>query len=317
MQKINSLDFLPAFEAFAHKSTKDLNQIGPLLSSFELEQFDYQQIIHWHGLKVVLNLQSESFLGEVKNYFPQDWLRASESLQQEVQVYIFDDQKNSIHSSFWNDTDPNCHLYTNEDDEWACQRDFVAKKNKNKVVAVCKNNVSDGFFNLMRWILPRFWLSQNQFLFHSSCVLNNNEEAYLCLGPSGAGKTTISKFLPESQVLGDDMNLLTITDDGKALVTPSLLGQSYESDSLFGKSFPLKQIFWITKSDENKIIENKNLSLRLKTCMSLVNIFWQHLDEESVNSVQYVISTLNKNYDIKELKFSLNRGVWDYVFSKI
>lgn len=317
MVELNKNNFNKVISAFADKTTKDLSVFAPILGSFSEGLFQFKQSISWHGLNVNLNLQSELFLNEVKAYFPVQWLTNIDQSLPSIDIYIFDDVKNGVSNEFWLDADPICHLHMDDSTEWACQRDFIARKNGDKIISICRNSISDGFFNLMRWVLPRFWLARNQFLFHSSCVLNENNEAFLCLGPSGAGKSTISKFLPQTQVLGDDMNLVTVSDGGKAFVTPSLLGQSYESNTLFGKSYPLKQIFWLEKSSENKIVKNGDLSLRLKVCMSLVNIFWQQLDERDFSAIQMVIASLNKNYDIQELQFSLDKGVWDYVFSEI
>ncbi len=313
---LTSNQFSKVVSSLSSKTSKDINIFAPILEGFNASNFKIQQKIEWHGLIVNLHLQSSDFLSEIKSYFPQDWLSVNNLNSPSIDIFIYDDVEAKVPREFWVDEDSTCHLYHDPNSEWACQRDFFAQKSENQIIAICKNNVSDGFFNLMRWVLPRFWLSNNQFLFHSCCVLDNKNQAYLCLGPSGAGKSTIAKFLPNTQVLGDDMNLVTIGDDGQVWVTPSLLGQTYESSKLFGHNFPLKQIFWLSKSEENKVVSNKDLSLRLKICMSLVNIFWDHLGQEDILTIQKLITSLSKKYDIKELQFSLDKGVWDYVFSE-
>lgn len=300
--------------AFFGKTGKNLSKVVGFLSDYNDKNFAYQRNINWHGVQVKFYFQSKQLTTEFENYFPSHWSSLGLNSFQDISVYIYDDQAQGLNDSFWLETNPDCFLYQDGEAEWACQRDFVAKKINNIYTSVCRNSISDGFFNLMRWVLPRIWLTHQKFLFHSSCVLDNNGLAYLCLGPSGAGKTTISKFLPSSQVLGDDMNLLSIDKDEKVWITPSLLGQKYEHSDLFGKKFLLKQIFWLKKGVHNKITQNSEISLKLKICMSLVNIFWASLSEADHRSISFLISSLEQNYNISELEFSLDKGVWDYVF---
>ncbi len=300
------------FLTLSNKTSKNLSLLTPFLGSVADHHFKYSFSLNWHGLNVTLKLQSESFLNELCAYFPRQWQCVESS--SDLEVYLLDPQKLNLPLSFWQDDNPDCHTLTELNKEWACQRDFVAHRHFSQVVAALPNTVDDGFFNLMRWLLPRNWLSKDLFLFHSAAVLDDQGRSFLCLGPSGAGKSTISGQLPKERVLGDDMNLLRLNSDGQVYVTPSLLGQKYENQNLFGKEFPLHRVLWLNQSSDNFIESHHSHSFALKICSSLVNIFWQDLSLTDHTKIQKFIFKMKSKYSLENLYFSKSKNVWEEVF---
>src|SRR5690606_15209985 len=132
-----------------------------------------------------------------------------------------------------------------------------------------------GIFNFLRYLLPYELLLQNKVLFHSSCVVDNSDEPYLFFGHSGAGKSTISKLCSEGNILGDDMNLLSIHPN-VIFVESAVVGQRYFSKENFGTKYVLEKAFWLKQSKKIKAesIKQERLTLILS---SFSGLFWDQL----------------------------------------
>ena len=153
---------------FKHKSEKNLNPFKKLKLPINLT---YSFKVNWHETIIDFTFQNEEFYRLCLNFFPQHWI-LSRLDNSDLQIHIFDDQLLGLEDSFWNDENYDCSIYKNPNNsETSLQRDFFAKKNGNQVYAVCKNELTDGFFNLMRYILPITWIKNNKFLIHSSSCL--------------------------------------------------------------------------------------------------------------------------------------------------
>lgn len=196
--------------------------------------------------------------------------------------------------------------------EWVSQRDFVVQRLPDKQVnLIAKEEIDDGFFNFLRYFLPYELLFQNKILFHSSCVVDKKEEAFLFFGHSGAGKSTISKLCSEGNILGDDMNLLTIHPN-VIFVESAAVGQRFYSKENFGTKYVVENAFWLEKSKFIKAepLVNKRVSLLLS---SFTGLFWDQLSEKDYLKVFQLAQLLNKNLGLYNLEFSLDKKVWNYV----
>jgi hypothetical protein len=75
--------------------------------------------------------------------------------------------------------------------------------------------------SLLRISLSLYLLERRAVLLHSSGVLHEGR-ALVCFGPSGAGKTTVARSVPENRVLCDEVMALYAEPDGsvRAVGTP-------------------------------------------------------------------------------------------------
>ena len=268
--------------------------------------FDYKLQILIHGVGFELHVTSKELYQKLTDYFPKRWQIASKN---PIHVYWRKPEEHLLAGKQWEDmVDPNCFFQ----DHFICQRDFMAYKiDPFQFQLMAKELVDDGLFNFLRYLLPIHLLNQNRILFHSSCVVDDNQQAYLFFGPSGAGKTTIASLCQGGVILGDDMNILSL-QDGKVYVEGAALGQRFFHKGSFGTSFPVNKMFWLTQShefDSSKISEGK-LGFILS---SFANLFWNQLNQENYNKVFQFAHKLSQISNLQELKFKKSNEVWDYV----
>ena len=171
--------------------------------------------VNLHGVPLVFHLTSEKLFELLTNHFPEDWRHRTAGAKKPLKVFWHDPRQDGL----WDDADADCRLRSDAHGEFAWQRDFVAADCGDRIYLACREEIDDGFFNFLRWLMPRKMLTLNRLLLHSSCVVDGRGRAYLCLGESGAGKTTIAGLACGRPVLGDDMNVLLL-ENGLFKVTP-------------------------------------------------------------------------------------------------
>ena len=197
-------------------------------------------------------------------------------------------------------------------DDCVFQRDFCARRRADGATdLMAPYELDDGLFNFLRYFLPVHLLDQKKVIFHSSCAVDDEEEAYLFFGFSGAGKTTISKMCGAERVLGDDMNLLTVTD-GKLFVEPALIGQQIYHKRFFDRRFPVKKAFWISQEEKLRLaplVENR----KGRILSSFSGLFWDRLGAADIEKVFSLLAAIEKSAPFFELGFSLQSEVWDVV----
>lgn len=268
------------------------------------ETYTFSVVIHKIPFKFFL--RNEKLLKELELFFPKQWQTESSTPYE-----IF---WKAPEESQWSFSEgPFCEF----EGSFVSQRDFVFKEKDNRQIELlAQEEVSDGFFNFLRAFLPTKLLENDQILFHSSCVIDESNQPFLFFGPSGAGKTTVSKICREegAQVLGDDMNLLTIKKE-QIFVEAATVGQRYYNKSLFNLPYPLKTMYWLKQAEElhTTAINTDRVSLFLS---SFANIFWDQLPKESYQKVFTLLSHLNSNINLLELSFPKNKKVWSHVCAK-
>lgn len=229
----------------------------------------------------------------------------------EVDVHLSHKLDNEI---LWKDSNPDCRFYKRDSAEWVVQRDFVAKVEGSRLTTTFNPDTVDGTSNLLRWLLPMKMLDTHRLLLHSSCIIDQNQRAHLFLGPSGAGKTTISSLFPRQLVLGDDMNVLFF--GGKEVfVTPSLLGQGIENIELAGQMFPIHKIYFLEKGPTLKLDPIKKTKCWQIYFTSLANLFWNQLSELHFRLAQERVTELLEKFPIELLSFYPNEEVPNHVLS--
>ena len=263
-----------------------------------------------HGVPCRFHFASSSLVEDMENFFPRSW-RQDFLEEDPIDIYWMSPSEFlNKDVPLWGDVvSPDCHFV----EDWVLQRDFACRwVDRRKVFLVAENQISDGIFNFLRYLLPMELLLGESVLFHSSCVVDEESgNAYVFFGPSGAGKTTISQLCKGVNVLGDDMNLLRL-EKKKVVVESALVGQRYYSKENFAKSFPVKAAFWLTQSKEIKISPIKKGRLN-KLLSSFSGFFWEQLPMSHYQQVFRLAQSFSKKMKINELEFNKTEEVWNHV----
>jgi hypothetical protein len=103
---------------------------------------------------------------------------------------------------------------------------------------------------LLRILLTWMLLPRTGFLLHAATVVRR-DRAYLFMGKSGAGKSTVASLAPEGSVLTDELSLVR-REDGiwRAYGTP-FWGEFRAGDS--NTSAPIAGIFRLVQAEENRV----------------------------------------------------------------
>lgn len=176
-------------------------------------------------------------------------------------------------------------------------------------------HISDQQFRiLLRFIIQKLLTKNRGVMIHCSAIKKNNN-AYIFLGKSGSGKSTISQLLKRhSSVLADDIAIIRKNSKGEYLLyqTPFI-----ESNMNFAKNHNpsfLKQINVLKKSTIHKKINITDYGTRLSILIK--QIFTEENDaKEQITSVMNLASDFNSMY---YLYFSLEKPdqLWKLIYEK-
>lgn len=278
------------------------NWAGFFSQSSTLYVFD----VEVHGVELQFRVYDKALFGALQDFFPKVW-------QQEgihpIVVEWCQPPEELQGKKKWDDiASPDCAF----EGSFISQRDFLAKKISVKEFQLLAfTRIDDGFFNFLRYLLPIELFGQSKILFHSSCVVNEKSEAFLFFGHSGAGKTTISELCSSGEVLGDDMNILSIKD-GQVYVEAATVGQRIYDKKNFGIRYPLHKAFWLQKDSQHhaELIATGGYQFLLS---SFAGLFWDQLKPIEFHKVFSIANQLRSNLQLYKLFFSKDRGVWEYV----
>ncbi len=223
----------------------------------------------------------------------------------------------NIKNEFWElDPSPDCRQKKLDGLDLVIQRDFIAFYDHNDRTYYFTSfyTLDDGIYNFLRWMLPRYLIQTNKILLHSSCIVLN-EKAYFCLGPSGAGKTTLSQLSSPNTVLDDDMNVVSINKPNVEAFAGAV-GQRIEDPELFGKSYPVGGFFWLTQDDSCYVTNLRPAQKKMYLLRSVANLFWDSLTPRELEKVGELTNYLIENCEFKELHFNKSQEVWNHVFSE-
>jgi len=199
---------------------------------------------------------------------------------------------------------------------FAIQRDFVAKVNKetNHYYALFEPNIDDGLHNFFRWMLSPLLLNQNRAMLHCAALVNKKQQSFLFLGPSGAGKTTITELGIPRPILSDDMNLIDFSK-GKPLAYAGGVGGLYKPEVELDRSFPIKKMFWLNQDTSNSIKDLPKLKQVQFILSSFANLPWKNFSNDSqelsFNCAEKIISSI----PLELLNFKKEADVWKTIES--
>lgn len=271
----------------------------------------------FHGIAILLHTSSQHLIDALSNYIPtswkieqnEDWLAAKIIYHQpppENSLSFFCEESSS--DVFYHSCDKN-HLF-------AIQRDFVAKIDKENDHYYClfEPNIDDGFHNFFRWMLSPLLLDRKKAMLHCAALINRKKEAFLFLGPSGAGKTTITELGIPRPILSDDMNLIDFSKN-KPFAYAGGVGGLYKPEVELDRSFPIKKMFWLNQETSNSIEDLTRLKQIQFMLASFANLPWQNFSydsqELSFNCAEEIISAL----PLDLLNFKKEADIWKTIDS--
>ncbi len=269
---------------------------------------------NYHGVPTRFFCANSLMQEVLQKFLPMQWLMPQTAGPLKVLDIFWLDPKNFFEDSSWQeDSDPECAIFPNKQGETAVQRDFVGSLDHRSFAVIIANpSIDDGFFNALRWLLPRQMVQKNSLLLHSSCVVGKNGLAYFFLGPSGAGKTTLSEMSQGRKVLGDDMNVIHVNETGLT-AEAGVLGQRHSNPALFSHKFPVGGIFWLKQGSENKVHLGSQRKTAMRLLSSAANLFWPQTEPALGTRVLSMIQKIERSQVVKELEFNLDGGFWKHV----
>jgi hypothetical protein len=270
--------------------------------------FKYKTQCLFHNIPITFWFNSLEQKTIIESLFPSEWLCSN--LDQAYSIYIHDPEDyNFSIEQFIDEASQDCII--DQNDNTYIQRDFAAIKKQNEAHLLTTLKFTDGFHNFLRSFLPQRLLKNETVIFHSSCVVEN-DEAYLFLGHSGAGKTTITTLSKDKTLLGDDMNLIHKID-GKFYVSAGAIGGVTDTSKVLNNLYPLKAAFWLKQSLENKIEDFSSSEASSKYLASMANLFWNQLDKQTIEQVMDFSFKMAASVPLKRLHFKKDKEFWNVI----
>ena len=274
----------------------------------KINTYKYRVNTLYHGVPLSFHTNSNEFYLELKSYLPSSWSNEFD-LEKSVDVYIKGFQEYGFNFDSWcNELSQDCII----EEDTIIQRDFVAKVLNEKLIhLITLETVCDGFYNFLRWYLPLELMKVNKLILHSSCILDNQDNAHFFLGHSGAGKTTITSLSGSRKILGDDMNLLSLNDNIYAQA--GAIGGYFKPQVNYSEEFPIKSFNWIVQSNENRRIKLSIAEARSKIMASVSNIFWDSLSKAQTEFIFNTVLEASQKIPVYELHFKKESSFWDLI----
>lgn len=171
-----------------------------------------------------------------------------------------------------------------------------------------KQSFQGAFENFFRILFSYRLLECGGAMIHSACVVDDGE-AYLFVGTSGAGKSTISRLSLETgrSVLSDDLNALSLMKDGSVVEKLPFTGDLGPSSTDL-PSYPLRAICRLQKGDKNDIqpMSRAEAIASLVTCSPNVNVNPYRQDLLVAN-----LQSLTRSVPTRVLTFSMDGDFWE------
>lgn len=166
--------------------------------------------------------------------------------------------------------------------------EFVGRPLKIKFTMPYNKNINLGFIDyITRSLLGQQLLVKNILLFHASAVIKN-ESAYVFMGPSTAGKTTIMSYFDTKKRLADDTSIVKkIKKNFFVYSSPFDFKRKINAPK---KYVPLKKIFLLKKSTVTRL---KKMSSKEQ----IVNLIENSFSLPKVDNRNDRVDQTNRNLD--------------------
>lgn len=278
------------------------------LSSFEIS-IQSSLTFCFHGIELTINSDDSSFIEQLKDFVPKSWITSSCNFPHVI--YHCTPPKDDM---TW-DEEASSLLYSYDENKktYAFQRDFAAYQDKESdaVYAYFDPIIGDGFYNFFRWYLSEKLLSLNKMMLHSAAVLDHDHQVNVFLGPSGAGKTTVTEFSSPRLIIGDDMNMISVNE--MIACAPGAVGGLYLPQVSLDQSFPIKSFYWLVQDDDHFVSPLPKIKQYQYLYASLANICWSGTSQNTLEKADQLINTTLKQFEIKELHFKKESQFWNHL----
>lgn len=201
--------------------------------------------VDYHGVNVKFHLEDKKLQNIIETGLPQQWFH-SLSGDFDLEVYWYN-AENWVSDTeiFEEDPNPDYRFGKIEDHLVVYQRDMVATHLGHGRWIVCSNPVIyDGVTNFFRLIIPGYLLEKDCLVLHSNCVLGKDDNAHVFLGESGAGKSTTASMAEDRLVVGDDINIYKVTENG-IFAQSSFLGGNRKYKAPYENQYKVSDFYWL------------------------------------------------------------------------
>ena len=159
--------------------------------------------------------------------------------------------------------------------------------------------------SLLRMFLSWALLPQDGFLLHAASVIRNGK-AFVFVGRSGAGKSTVASLSPQGSVLTDEISLIKrVNGEWRAFGTP--FWGEFRADGA-NVSAPLGGIFRLVQSPVNRIEPLRPGEL-LKSLLPCVLFFSSALGDH--HRLLQILADASLEVPGYNLQFQKNRSFWE------
>ncbi len=159
--------------------------------------------------------------------------------------------------------------------------------------------------SLLRMFLSWALLPQEGFLLHAATVVRNGK-AFVFVGRSGAGKSTVASLSPQGSVLTDEISLLKrVKGEWRAFGTP-FWGEFRAEGS--NSSAPLAGIYRLVQSPDNQIELLRPIQL-LKSLLPCVLFFSSEPGDH--HRLLQILGAASQEISGYNLQFQKNRSFWE------
>jgi len=282
-----------------------------LFNQMGRETFSSELKVDFHGISLLCRTASEAMLEVLKASLPKHHGVSFVGPVTTIDWYTPEDIL-FFPAHFSDEPVPDCHIFESPAGEFAVQRDFVGHDNlMGRISVLTDPQNTDGVYNALRWALPRRMLQHSRILLHSSAVVNREGSAYIFLGHSGFGKTTVASLADDRLVLGDDMNVIFI--DRHVTVKQAFLGGVIIPKIENVSTYPIKAIYWLKQSTSVDVIPLTTITGLQKLVASAANIFIGAQKQVHVKQVMELAMKIIEHVPCYELRFQKNKEFWNVI----